>query len=88
MCTSYFAVKDEFPRSAWFISKMGRLTAGVQYEPECKLYSVKSVLYHSPIGMLYINVSINLWVEYDYIVDFIIIFHNSFKYAMFHICKL
>ncbi|KAG5534931.1 hypothetical protein RHGRI_022894 [Rhododendron griersonianum] len=24
---------DEFPKSAWLVSKMGRLTAGVQYEP-------------------------------------------------------
>jgi hypothetical protein len=31
---------------------------------------------------------INLWVGYDYIVDFIITFQNSFKYAMFHICKM
>ncbi|KAB1209175.1 hypothetical protein CJ030_MR6G015601 [Morella rubra] len=28
-----FPLKDEFPKSAWFISKMGRLTAGIQYEP-------------------------------------------------------
>ncbi|XP_047310046.1 uncharacterized protein LOC124913678 [Impatiens glandulifera] len=28
-----FYVGDEFPRSAWLISKIGRLTAGVQYEP-------------------------------------------------------
>ncbi|KAJ7974569.1 Beta-galactosidase [Quillaja saponaria] len=29
-----FAVKDEFPKSAWLVSKMGNLTAGVQYEPQ------------------------------------------------------
>ncbi|XP_062151370.1 uncharacterized protein LOC133859841 [Alnus glutinosa] len=29
-----FSLKDEFPRSAWFISKMGKLTAGVQFEPQ------------------------------------------------------
>lgn len=29
-------MKDECPRRAWLVSKMGRLTAGVQYEPECK----------------------------------------------------
>ncbi|GMY22539.1 Beta-galactosidase 9 isoform 2, partial [Fagus crenata] len=28
------SVKDEFPKSAWLVSKMGRLTAGVQYEPQ------------------------------------------------------
>ncbi|KAH0984751.1 hypothetical protein GBA52_011928 [Prunus armeniaca] len=26
--------EDECPRRAWLVSKMGRLTAGVQYEPE------------------------------------------------------
>ncbi|KAG9141203.1 hypothetical protein Leryth_001690 [Lithospermum erythrorhizon] len=26
--------RDEFPKSAWLVSKMGRLTAGVQYEPQ------------------------------------------------------
>lgn len=29
-----FSVKDELPRKAWLVSKMGCLTAGVQYEPE------------------------------------------------------
>ncbi|KAG4926292.1 hypothetical protein JHK85_052778 [Glycine max] len=29
-----FAMKDELPKSAWLVSKMGRLTAGVQYEPQ------------------------------------------------------
>ncbi|KAL6288034.1 hypothetical protein ACE6H2_012424 [Prunus campanulata] len=29
-----FSMKDECPRRAWLVSKMGRLTAGVQYEPE------------------------------------------------------
>ncbi|EEF37658.1 uncharacterized protein LOC8275404 [Ricinus communis] len=28
-----FAVKEELPKSAWLVSKMGRLTVGVQYEP-------------------------------------------------------
>ncbi|KAH7850920.1 hypothetical protein Vadar_004640 [Vaccinium darrowii] len=28
-----FSLADEFPKSAWLVSKMGRLTAGVQYEP-------------------------------------------------------
>ncbi|KAJ8774898.1 hypothetical protein K2173_019902 [Erythroxylum novogranatense] len=28
-----FAVKDELPKSAWLVSKMGKLTVGVQYEP-------------------------------------------------------
>ncbi|XP_041004981.1 uncharacterized protein LOC121250107 [Juglans microcarpa x Juglans regia] len=28
------SLKDECPKSAWLVSKMGRLTAGVQYEPE------------------------------------------------------
>ncbi|KAF7134609.1 hypothetical protein RHSIM_Rhsim08G0054100 [Rhododendron simsii] len=32
-----FSLGDEFPKSAWLVSKMGRLTAGVQYEPN--LYS-------------------------------------------------
>lgn len=26
---------SEIPKSAWLVSKMGRLTVGVQYEPEC-----------------------------------------------------
>ncbi|XWS40746.1 hypothetical protein CRYUN_Cryun17cG0021900 [Craigia yunnanensis] len=29
-----FAIKDESPKSAWLVSKMGRLTVGVQYEPQ------------------------------------------------------
>uniref|UniRef100_A0A5B7BFW6 Uncharacterized protein n=1 Tax=Davidia involucrata TaxID=16924 RepID=A0A5B7BFW6_DAVIN len=29
-----FSLGDEFPKSAWLISKIGRLTAGVQYEPQ------------------------------------------------------
>ncbi|XP_020554743.1 uncharacterized protein LOC105177133 isoform X2 [Sesamum indicum] len=29
-----FPAGDEFPRNAWLVSKMGRLTAGVQYEPK------------------------------------------------------
>lgn len=33
-----FPKSDEFPKSAWLVSKMGRLTAGVQYEP---LYRTK-----------------------------------------------
>lgn len=32
-------VKDELPRTAWLVSKMGRLTAGLQYEPLCKASS-------------------------------------------------
>ncbi|THG18377.1 hypothetical protein TEA_015452 [Camellia sinensis var. sinensis] len=28
------AMGDEFPKSAWLVSKMGRLTAGVQYKPQ------------------------------------------------------
>ncbi|KAL5538090.1 hypothetical protein UlMin_046065 [Ulmus minor] len=28
------SMKDEFPKSAWLVSKVGRLTAGVQYEPD------------------------------------------------------
>ncbi|KAF5479591.1 hypothetical protein F2P56_000400 [Juglans regia] len=32
------SLKDECPKSAWLVSKMGRLTAGVQYEPE---YGIK-----------------------------------------------
>lgn len=31
-----FTVKDELPRSAWFVRKVGRLIAGLQYDPECK----------------------------------------------------
>ncbi|KAF5958697.1 hypothetical protein HYC85_005922 [Camellia sinensis] len=30
-----FSMDGEFPKSAWLVSKMGRLTAGVQYEPQC-----------------------------------------------------
>lgn len=29
-------VGDKLPTSAWLVSKLGRLTAGVQYEPQCK----------------------------------------------------
>ncbi|XP_015879252.3 uncharacterized protein LOC107415441 [Ziziphus jujuba] len=29
-----FSSKDELPKTAWLVSKMGRLTAGVQYEPQ------------------------------------------------------
>ncbi|KAA8530242.1 hypothetical protein F0562_004951 [Nyssa sinensis] len=29
-----FSLGDEFPKSAWLVSKVGRLTAGVQYEPQ------------------------------------------------------
>ncbi|KAE9449130.1 hypothetical protein C3L33_18963, partial [Rhododendron williamsianum] len=29
-----FSSGDELPKSAWLVSKMGRLTAGVQYEPQ------------------------------------------------------
>ncbi|XP_042501964.1 uncharacterized protein LOC122079501 [Macadamia integrifolia] len=29
-----FYLADEFPRSAWLVSRMGRLTAGVQYKPQ------------------------------------------------------
>lgn len=29
-----FALASEIPKSAWLVSKMGRLTVGVQYEPE------------------------------------------------------
>lgn len=35
----YFAAEDELPKKAWLVSKMGRLTAGVQYEPQCMFYS-------------------------------------------------
>ncbi|KAE8689330.1 protease Do-like 1 [Hibiscus syriacus] len=29
-----FAIKDQLPRSAWLVSKLGRLTFGVQYKPQ------------------------------------------------------
>lgn len=32
------ASADELPKNAWLVSKMGRLTAGVQYEPICMLF--------------------------------------------------
>lgn len=32
-----FAAVDELPKTAWLVSKMGRLTAGVQYEPTCMI---------------------------------------------------
>ena len=32
------ASADELPKNAWLVSKMGRLTAGVQYEPTCMLF--------------------------------------------------
>ncbi|OMO80674.1 hypothetical protein CCACVL1_12824 [Corchorus capsularis] len=28
------AIKDELPKSAWLVSKLGRLTVGIQYEPQ------------------------------------------------------
>ena len=31
-----FPVKDELPKNAWLVSKIGRLTVGVQYDPQCK----------------------------------------------------
>lgn len=40
-----FAQQDEFPKSAWLVSKMGRLTVGMQYEP----------LYESKDGAKYKN---------------------------------
>jgi hypothetical protein len=39
MLLSYFAVKDDLPKSAWLVSKIGRVTAGVQYEPHRKYYA-------------------------------------------------
>lgn len=39
MLLSYVAVKDELPKSAWLVSKMGRVTAGVQFEPQSKNYT-------------------------------------------------
>lgn len=30
-------MRDEFPKSAWLVSKIGRLTVGVQFDPKCKL---------------------------------------------------
>lgn len=33
----WFVVADELPKGAWLVSKMGRLTAGVQYEPLCNI---------------------------------------------------
>ncbi|KAA0037524.1 Beta-galactosidase 9 isoform 1 [Cucumis melo var. makuwa] len=33
-----FSSKDELPKSAWLVSKIGRLTTGVQYEPQ---YGIK-----------------------------------------------
>ncbi|CAL5368159.1 unnamed protein product [Camellia sinensis] len=30
----FYVVGDEFPKSAWLVSKMGRLTAGMQYKPQ------------------------------------------------------
>ncbi|XP_021299178.1 uncharacterized protein LOC110427871 [Herrania umbratica] len=29
-----YAIKDELPKSAWLVSKLGRFTVGVQYEPQ------------------------------------------------------
>lgn len=46
-------MKDELPKSAWLVSKMGRLTAGVQYEPQRKNYTD-----FIPLELLY------LWVFY------------------------
>ncbi|KAJ4824503.1 hypothetical protein Tsubulata_031583 [Turnera subulata] len=40
-----FSKHDEFPKSAWLVSKMGRLTVGMQYEP----------LYESKDGAKYKN---------------------------------
>ncbi|KAL0827846.1 hypothetical protein Bca101_051524 [Brassica carinata] len=32
---SPFSTKEEWPKNAWLVRKMGRLTVGVQYEPLC-----------------------------------------------------
>ncbi|XP_011085827.1 uncharacterized protein LOC105167711 isoform X1 [Sesamum indicum] len=37
-----FSHKYDLPKNAWLVSKMGRLTAGVQYEPQCKFFKVGS----------------------------------------------
>ncbi|XVF14104.1 hypothetical protein REPUB_Repub09cG0028600 [Reevesia pubescens] len=29
-----FAIKDQLPKNAWLVSKLGRLTVGVQYDPQ------------------------------------------------------
>ncbi|KAJ8426133.1 hypothetical protein Cgig2_001001 [Carnegiea gigantea] len=43
-----FCKPDEYPRSAWLVSKMGRLTAGLQYEPQCKFSASRDlVMYRS-----------------------------------------
>ncbi|KAJ4888227.1 hypothetical protein Rs2_27975 [Raphanus sativus] len=33
---SPFSTKEEWPKNAWLVSKMGRLTVGAQYEPLCE----------------------------------------------------
>ncbi|MCD7458000.1 hypothetical protein HAX54_036851 [Datura stramonium] len=33
-----FALGDQVPKSAWLVSKMGRLTTGVQYESSLKIF--------------------------------------------------
>lgn len=34
----FHVVGDDIPKSAWLIRRIGRLTAGVQYEPQSKFF--------------------------------------------------
>ena len=35
-----FVVTDDLPKSVWLVRKVGRLTAGLQYEPDCKFTQI------------------------------------------------
>lgn len=37
-------VGDDIPKSAWLIRRIGRLTAGVQYEPQSKFFTLIKLL--------------------------------------------
>lgn len=44
---TYFAAFDKCPTNAWLVSKIGRLTVGMQYEPQCKF-----LIHQSPIAKM------------------------------------
>lgn len=54
----FYPAGDELPKHAWLVSKMGRLTAGVQYEPQGK--HLKHVLSHT-LCMVWITCLMFSW---------------------------
>jgi len=55
---SSIAVKDEIPKSAWLVSKMGRVTAGVQFEPQSKNYSFRNI----SLGVDFFLLKLHHWI--------------------------